>query len=102
MRLNPYSIKTVAIEVGSLIHKFTIIGILCKDRSISVNIYIRRMFMNQDECLFGCIGYAYVPVQKLNKTYSPEEALNHGSLFPELAISINEYGRVCTQMGGVR
>ena len=57
--------------------------------------------MNTDSCLFGCIGYAYIPMQTLEKTYSPEEALKHASLFPELVINMNEYGKVCTKTGGV-
>ncbi|MBR5271001.1 MAG: spore coat associated protein CotJA, partial [Clostridia bacterium] len=30
----------------------------------------------------GCVGYAYVPEQKLNEIYCPETALMQGSLFP--------------------
>lgn len=48
----------------------------------------------------GCVGYAYVPVQELNETYCPAEALMQGSLFPELDLSICEYGKVCKQWGG--
>ena len=55
---------------------------------------------NTDNCLFGCIGYAYVPVQKLGKVYCPEDALKQASLFPELVIDISKYGKECTQMGG--
>lgn len=45
------------------------------------------------EC--GCVGYGYVPVQQLNTVFCAEEALKHGSLFPELVLTIEEYGRVC-------
>ena len=48
-----------------------------------------------------CIGYAYVPIQNLDKTYSMCEALKYGTLFPELNLSINEYGKVCKDEGGV-
>ncbi|PAB59912.1 spore coat associated protein CotJA [Anaeromicrobium sediminis] len=30
------------------------------------------------------LARAYVPFQRLDKTYSPEEALMRGTLFPEL------------------
>lgn len=49
----------------------------------------------------GCVGYAYVPVQQLEKTYDAGDALRCGSLFPELVLSIAEYGKVCKQKGGV-
>jgi hypothetical protein len=29
-------------------------------------------------------GFAYVPYQKLDKTFAPEEAMSHGTAFPEL------------------
>jgi len=57
--------------------------------------------MNNDSCLFGCIGYAYVPVQTLGKTYCPEDALKNASLFPELVLDMKEYGTLCTKLGGV-
>lgn len=53
-----------------------------------------------DTCKCGCVGYAYVPVQRLETVFKPEEALAHASLFPELVISMNDYGKVCRQMGG--
>lgn len=48
----------------------------------------------------GCVGYAYVPLQQLRETLSAEDALKNGSLFPELILTINEYGKVCKQRGG--
>lgn len=39
------------------------------------------------------VGYAYVPVQKLDKVYSPNAALRNGTIFPELNITIDEYER---------
>lgn len=45
------------------------------------------------EC--GCVGYGYVPVQKLATVYDAEEALCKGSIFPELVLTIEEYGKVC-------
>ncbi len=48
----------------------------------------------------GCVGYAYVPWQYLDKILCAEEALENGSVFPELILSINEYGKVCKQIGG--
>lgn len=38
-------------------------------------------------------GYAYVPVQHLDKVYSPNKALKAGTIFPELNITIEEYER---------
>ncbi len=38
-------------------------------------------------------GYAYVPVQQLDKVYSPNAALKAGTIFPELNITIDEYER---------
>lgn len=48
----------------------------------------------------GCLGYGYVPEQKLNCTYDACTALEQGSLFPELNLSIEEYGKVCKWCGG--
>ena len=47
----------------------------------------------------GCVGYAYVPVQILDEIYSVSKALPQGTIFPELDLSIDEYGKVCK--GGV-
>lgn len=47
-----------------------------------------------------CVGYAYVPPQRLEETFSVEEALCKGSLFPELVLTMCEYGKVCKQEGG--
>ena len=44
---------------------------------------------------YGCIGYGYVPVQQLATVYDACEALENGSLFPELVLTIEEYGKVC-------
>lgn len=48
----------------------------------------------------GCVGYAYVPVQYLNEVYSPCDGLQNGTIFPELHLTIDEYGKVCKQVGG--
>ena len=47
----------------------------------------------------GCIGYGYVPIQQLQNIFSAEDALLHGSLFPELVLTIEEYGKVCKAGG---
>ena len=39
------------------------------------------------------VGYAYIPIQKLDKVYSPKTALKAGTIFPELNITIDEYER---------
>ncbi len=38
------------------------------------------------------IGYAYVPPQVFDNLYSPEEALQNGTLFRELNIPMEAYG----------
>ena len=38
------------------------------------------------------VGYAYVPVQKFGETYSPEEGLERGTIFPVLDLPISVYG----------
>lgn len=43
----------------------------------------------------GCVGYGYVPVQQLATVYNAEDALENGSVFPELVLTIEEYGKVC-------
>jgi len=48
----------------------------------------------------GCVGYAYIPVQQLDKIFEADNALKCGSLFPELVLTIAEYGKVCKQKGG--
>lgn len=47
----------------------------------------------------GCVGYAYVPVQTLYDVYSVCRALEQGTIFPELDLSIEEYGKVCKMVG---
>lgn len=47
----------------------------------------------------GCVGYAFVPVQNLCEVYSAACALNQGTIFPELDLSVDEYGKVCKKVG---
>ena len=47
----------------------------------------------QEYC--GCVGYGYVPPQQLSQVYCAEDALKNGSIFPELVLTIEEYGKVC-------
>ncbi len=57
--------------------------------------------MNYNECtdmtmpdtVRTSVGYAYVPIQMLGRVYTPEKALERGTIFPELDISISEYER---------
>lgn len=39
------------------------------------------------------IGYAYVPMQRLEKLYAPSRAMKAGTVFPELDITLEEYER---------
>ncbi len=39
------------------------------------------------------VGYSYVPVQRMEKVYSPNKAIKAGTIFPELDITIDEYER---------
>lgn len=48
-----------------------------------------------------CVGYGFVPVQYLNEVYPAPTALKRGSIFPELVLTIDEYGMVCKE-GGTR
>lgn len=45
--------------------------------------------MNENEAR---VGYAFVPKQVLGETYSPEEALCMGTVFPELYLPMDVYG----------
>ena len=57
--------------------------------------------MNNNDCTrpkipdTGCgnVGYAYVPFQKLGRVYTPERAMQQGTIFPELDLGIGEYER---------
>ncbi len=53
-------------------------------------------------CECGCLGYGYVPIQEFTAAYSAEDALKKGSLFPELVLTIEEYGKVCKGCGKAR
>lgn len=46
-----------------------------------------------------CVGYGFVPYQEFDKTYMPEKAIAAGTIFPELSMTIDEYGKVCRQEG---
>lgn len=51
----------------------------------------------------GCVGYGYVPEQKLECVYeNTATALERGTLFPELDLTIDEYGKVCKRTGGAQ
>lgn len=39
------------------------------------------------------VGYAFVPVQRMDKVYSPNKAMRVGTIFPEMNITIDEYER---------
>ena len=48
----------------------------------------------------GCVGYAYVPPQELGEIFNADKGLENGTIFPELALTIDEYGKICHQCGG--
>lgn len=59
--------------------------------------------MNGQSCPYtgcGCIGYGYVPVQTLQDTYDACTGLMQGTIFPELNLTMCEYGKICKQQGG--
>ena len=47
------------------------------------------------------LAYAYVPYQQMNKTYAAVEALNRGTVFPELDKPYSVYGKEFKHKGGV-
>lgn len=49
----------------------------------------------------GCIGYGFVPVQRLSCVYDCDYAIKNGTVFPELDLDICEYGKVCKKWGGI-
>lgn len=49
--------------------------------------------------LCKCVGYAYVPIQVLGELYTPAKALRQGTIFPELDLTIDEYGKICKEGG---
>ncbi len=42
------------------------------------------------------VGYAYVPMQIMGETYTPEKALMQGTIFPELDLPMGTYGKQYT------
>ncbi len=48
--------------------------------------------MEKNDCGLE-LGYSYVPVQELKNVYSNEEALEKGTLYPELYLPLGEYGK---------
>lgn len=39
------------------------------------------------------VGYAFVPMQAFEETYDPQKALMRGTVFPELDIPMDKYGK---------
>lgn len=39
------------------------------------------------------VGYAYVPMQAMEETYTPEKGLMEGTIFPELNLPMEKYGK---------
>lgn len=54
----------------------------------------------KDACILP-LGYSYVPTQKIGALYSYEEALENGTLFPELNLPLGVYGKKAFS-GGTR
>ena len=57
--------------------------------------------MGETNYCCGCLGYGYVPVQQLETVLCPEDGLMQGSIFPELILTINEYGKICKGGGKI-
>ncbi|MBE7011014.1 MAG: spore coat associated protein CotJA [Ruminococcaceae bacterium] len=38
------------------------------------------------------VGYAFVPLQIFGETYSPEQGIERGTIFPDLDLPISVYG----------
>lgn len=55
--------------------------------------------MDSENRFCGCVGYAYIPPQQLNEVFCAEDALKNASLFPELVLTMCEYGNTCKQKG---
>ena len=49
--------------------------------------------MSEDVKGCGKVAYAYVPVQELNETYTPDKGLKQGTIFPELDLPMEVYGK---------
>lgn len=47
------------------------------------------------EC--GKVAYAYVPVQELGETYDAHKGLMRGTIFPELDLPMEVYGKEPTK-----
>ena len=55
--------------------------------------YYRRCCNNNDSNMARRPGYAYVPVQRMGKVYTPQKAICEGTIFPELNIPMGVYER---------
>ncbi len=53
------------------------------------------MANEMNEC--GKIAYAYVPAQTIGELYSPHEGLKRGTVFPELDLPMEVYGKNAAQ-----
>ena len=53
---------------------------------------MKGLFMEQNSCRLE-LGYSYVPIQELKNVFSNEEALEKGTLFPELYMPLGVYGK---------
>lgn len=54
---------------------------------------INTFFNLTDSTPMPRVGYAYVPMQSMDETYEPEKALLRGTIFPELDIPMEKYGK---------
>lgn len=59
------------------------------------------MEKNENTACCGCVGYGYVPIQTMSEVYTPADALKMGTIFPELVLTIDEYGKTCKATGGI-
>ncbi len=54
---------------------------------------LNNFFNLTDSTPMPRVGYAYIPMQSMDETYDPEKALLRGTIFPELDIPMEKYGK---------
>jgi hypothetical protein len=68
-----------------------------KDMNFSDNVRDSAMRPRFDISPAPCVAYGSVLPQMMDRTYSEMEALDRGTIFPELDLPYSKYGYVCTE-----